>query len=224
MSNETPEQIHQAFCDAFPKRNLTGKKFGRFTVIKFSHWRSRSPYWKCACECGKSVAVCAYDLIAAKSKSCGCLRTALLRVRCTTHGEAISHKLSREYKTWIGIRNRCLTPSSQHYKWYGARGIGICGRWMDYRNFLADMGRCPDGFSIERINNDGDYEPGNCKWADVVTQANNRRSNRRIEFDGRNMTLSQWALVLGIKRATLSGRILGGWTTEEAFKPVRGSA
>lgn len=91
------------------------------------------------------------------------------------HGKASS----RTYRIWRGMQSRCFNPKVKEYRYYGARGIIVCDRWRDFRNFLADMGEIPSGLSIDRINNDGNYEPGNCKWSTAKEQANNRRSNKR---------------------------------------------
>jgi hypothetical protein len=118
--------------------------------------------------------------------------------------------------------NRCHRPTTSGYHKYGARGIVVCERWHTFVNFLADMGEPPEGMSIERKNNDGNYEPSNCRWATAIEQANNKTTSRFIENHGRRMTLSQWARETGIKEATIDMRLRKGWSPEKALTiPVR---
>lgn len=142
------------------------------------------------------------------------------------HGHKPAGGTTREYTIWRNMRSRCVNPSDPNYVKYGARGIHICDEWrMDFVNFLRDMGRCPDGCSIERIDNDGHYEPGNCRWATAKEQANNRRSSRYITHDGETLTLSQWADRAGIRLQTLHFRLKLGWTVERALTtPLRRKA
>ena len=134
------------------------------------------------------------------------------------HGMAGKGKHSGAYKTWISMRQRCLYKSYRRWKDYGGRGITICARWSKFENFLIDMGARPDGYSIERIDNDGNYEPSNCRWATPVEQAKNRRNSRLFQFKGETRCLSEWARVLGFDRSLLRHRIdTLGWNHVEAF-------
>ena len=110
-------------------------------------------------------------------KSCGCYQREATRKRRTTHGDSKNRQVTTEYRSWEALRKRCLNPNNAAYSHYGGRGIRICERWLEsYTNFLTDMGRKPGpGYSLDRINNDGDYEPSNCRWATPKQQANNRR-------------------------------------------------
>lgn len=115
---------------------------------------------------------------------------------------------TREYDRWSDMKSRCYNPASTSYSRYGGRGIKVCDRWLDsFPAFLGDMGRCPDGMSLEREDYNGDYAPENCRWATATEQSNNRRSNARITHDGTTLTISQWATKLGINQHTLRDRL-----------------
>jgi hypothetical protein len=128
-----------------------------------------------------------------------------------------------EYAAWTGMIARCFNKNNKSYPRYGGRGISMCDRWReDFVAFLTDMGVRPSGCSIERINNDGNYEPGNCRWATKREQANNRRSSRFIEFEARRKTLAEWARETGINVPTLHARLAGGWALKDALTtPIR---
>jgi hypothetical protein len=148
------------------------------------------------------------------------------RERCTKHGFSPRGQRMPEYMVWVGIKTRCYNKNDHNYQKYGARGIQMCERWRDsFPNFLEDMGRRPsDDHSIERIENSGNYEPGNCRWATVEEQANNRRSSRIIEFNGHRRTLAQWARSTGLSQDALYMRLHKGWAVERALtQPKRGA-
>lgn len=160
-----------------PKRlELKGKKFGRLTVVAFSH-STGEVFWNCVCECGNEKVVRATHLSQGRIRSCGCVRDELLIVRRRRHGM----KGTAIYGVWQGMKTRCLNPNSEKFHAYGGRGIKICERWMDFANFYADMGAAPPRCSLDRIDNDGDYEPSNCRWSTPKVQANNQRKRRHLE-------------------------------------------
>ncbi len=130
---------------------------------------------------------------------------------------------SRIYRVWAGMRKRCENQRSLPYRDYGGRGIKVCAEWQEFEKFYRDMGDCPDGLSIDRINNDGDYEPGNCRWADRKTQARNKRHNTKITGFGKTMTVSEWSEKTGISAKAILNRISRGLTGEKAVENIPGS-
>lgn len=136
-----------------------------------------------------------------------------------THGESIGYVPSSEYSVWVGIKTRCLNPNDHGYPRYGGRGITICERWRDsFEAFLADVGRRPSpGHSIDRIDVNGHYEPGNVRWATPLEQSNNKRNNRTVTFQGVTRSVPDWARELGLTYATLKQRLRSGWPVEQAF-------
>lgn len=192
--------------------DLTGQKFGKLTVISIHEKRGKFYTWKCVCDCGSGKIVYPFssNLKRGKSKSCGCLVVGHEK----THGMTGTP----EHKTWIKMRQRCLNPNDKEYPRYGGRGIKVCERWDDYLNFISDMGIRPSkDHSIERINNNGDYSPENCKWATRSEQANNRRTSKLIEYNGKFQTARQWSIELNIDYEKLTIRLDNGWNEVEAL-------
>lgn len=151
-------------------QQLSGQTFGRLTVIDFAHSDKRGDaWWNCLCACGTAKPIRAFQLRNGDAKSCGCAS----RIRKPrTHGLTNSS----EYKVWLGMKHRCKNPTATGYAYYGARGIRVCERWLRFENFLADMGTRPSpNHSIDRVNGNGNYEPGNCRWATHSEQMLNRR-------------------------------------------------
>ncbi len=136
----------------------------------------------------------------------------------STHGKS----RSSTYQIWAVMKYRCLNPNFKGYARYGGRGITVCERWMVFDNFYEDMGECPKGMSIDRINNDGNYCPENCRWATPKQQARNTSRNKPITYKGKTLCISEWAAELGISRKTLLHRLNYGWSVEKAFnEPVQ---
>jgi hypothetical protein len=153
--------------------DITGKRYGQLEVLRLAERRGKNnaSYWWCKCSCGNEKIIQGSMLKSGNTKSCGHLKL--------KHGEASSGKHTREYRCWEGIRQRCHNPNNKDYKNYGARGIRECDRWQSFENFLEDIlrdiGRCPPGYTIERVDNNRGYEPGNCKWETRANQNKNKR-------------------------------------------------
>lgn len=165
------------------------EKYNRLTLIKEVEpyiWGKRKyPKFLCKCDCGNMVEVRLDKMKINHSTSCGCYNKELTSKPHETpynakHGHTIGGKSSREYNSWWGMRQRCNNSKSKFYKYYGGRGITVCDRWLNsFENFLKDMGNRPEGMSLDRINNDGNYEPANCRWATQSDQLKNRRPYKR---------------------------------------------
>lgn len=205
--------------------DLTGKRFGRYTVLSRGPSHNGHSHWVCRCDCGAMKTVRAQNLKESGTVSCGCSHKEALRERCisqATHGYARKAKRAPAYIVWMNMIQRCTNPNNGAYHNYGARGIGVSDRWRSFLLFLEDMGEPPRGKTIDRIDVNLGYEPGNCRWATQKEQMNNVRYNRIIEFRGKRLTMQQWADKTGISVATLRSRIVtNNWPIEEALtQPV----
>lgn len=197
----------------------TGSVYGQLTAVAPVSRVGNNICWLCICSCGTEHVVCGGDLTSRQVKSCGCLLGAPNAARNTTHGFS-RHPL---YPRWRNMIDRCYNPRCASYKFHGARGIVVCKRWRtSVRAFIDDMGHPPTEFhQLDRIDNNGHYEPANVRWATPQQQANNRRSNRLFTHNGETKTLSQWARHIGVNVTTLKQRITYGWTFEEAIQGHR---
>ena len=189
-----------------PKFNdLSGKKFGRLNVItgvrKKSGWM-----WKCICDCGRETLIEGRSLTRSKkpTRSCGCLASELARGRVENlsatykHGHAVGGRRSGTLQTWGNMISRCTRPNDKNWIEYGGRGISVCTRWKVFENFLVDMGTRPDNSSIERIDNNGNYELSNCRWATQKEQTRNRRNTIYVNFNNKTLPLSSWCELLDV--------------------------
>lgn len=162
--------------------NLLGKRFDRWLVLRpYRQTKDKKgrmlPYYVCCCDCGTERRVHGVTLVKGKSRSCGCMRGALITQNKTRHGGRKSHP--KEYRAWRGMKGRCKNTNHRHYASYGGRGITVCAAWEnDFPGFLKDVGSAPSPkHSLDRINNDGNYEPSNCRWATATQQAQNTRAS-----------------------------------------------
>lgn len=165
-----------------PKRlELTGEKFGRLTVIGFSHIDSSGrSKWNCSCICGETKTIASSSLMSGLTKSCGCLRKETIIKNSKKHGLAKRDKKHYLYSTWKNMRNRCNNPNNDDYEYYGGLGVKVCKRWDNFQNFIDDMGDRPEGMTLDRINPNGNYCKNNCQWTTIEEQRNNQRPNRKI--------------------------------------------
>ena len=189
--------------------DITGRRFGRLEVIALDHKNeSGEMFWKCRCDCGNETVVKRGNLISGNTSSCGCLKAELTRKRASTHGLSNSSL----YSVWNGMLDRCRNKNSQSYERYGERGIHVCDEWLDFNTFYhwgIENGYDPS-LSLDRIDNDGDYCPDNCRWADDITQANNKRNNRIVTYDGVTHTVAEWSRILDVGYKLLWKRINRG--------------
>lgn len=196
--------------------DLTGRKYGKLTVVSYSETRRKLIYWDCVCDCGNTSIVYGGSLKMGYSKSCGCNKIKYSTKIKSCHGLSGS----RIYKIWCYMLDRCFNERKKDnfYKNWGGRGITVCDRWKDFANFYNDMKEgYADNLQIDRINNDGNYEPGNCRWATRSEQNRNRRGNRVIEYNGEIMIITDWAKRYNIPLSTLRQRISYGWTLHDAL-------
>jgi hypothetical protein len=185
--------------------DLAGRKFGWLQVLhRHDSNIANSIAWFCLCDCGEQKAVRGTHLLTGRVKSCGCLKRSSAAMRTRTHGLT----KTKTYRAWSAMKHRCFSKAAPAFRNYGGRGITVCERWLKFENFLADMGEAPSGTGIDRFpNNNGNYEPGNCRWATPAQQNNNTRKVRILSFGGESMTISEWARKLGLKRTCLATRL-----------------
>lgn len=206
------EKTRSCGCAVFhPRvRNYTGKKFGMLTVVGFHELRGTHNYYRCKCECGNLISLISTAVKEGNNKSCGCKHPNLI------HGQARKNQKSDAYSTWAEMVRRNKRPENITYI---SKGIAVCERWShSFENFFADMGPRPSKrHSIDRIDNDGDYTPENCKWSTIEEQANNRSNNRIMVINGERMTMAQACRRFSMKYSTVSCRVARGWDDEDAI-------
>lgn len=219
---------HQSWPQSKNAHDLSGQRFGKL-VVKGDPRRyitSKQPrtHWHCVCDCGGESFVSASSLKRGLTNSCGCeMRNVLL-----THGHCRNHLAT--YNVWRAMKERCLNPKCAAYGDYGGSGVVICERWMEFENFLNDMGERPKGLTIDRFHEDWvpadgplPYSPETCRWATRKQQQNNRKNNVVIERDGQKLTVTEWANKLNINPDVFARRIGLGWEFERAAtQPVGG--
>jgi len=191
--------------------DLTGKKFGKLTVLQRVENGKSGAYWLCKCECGKTNVVSSCNLKNSAVKSCGCLSF--------KHGL----RYTRLNRIWSGMIQRCYNKNANQYKNYGNRGIEVCQKWRnDFKAFYewAMTSNYSDNLTIDRININGNYEPSNCRWVNAKQQANNRRNNVFITHNGKTQTIAEWENEFGFKPGVIGKRIRKGLDVEDALNPL----
>lgn len=187
---------------------MVGKRFGRLTVLELAEWKSFGstpksyPVWKCRCDCGGEAHIIGQSLRSGKSTSCGCRQREAARAQAK-HGQAMREATTPAYNTWLAMKDRCRNPNNENFRHYGGRGIRVCAEWMVFEAFFRDMGERPKGHSIERVDVNGNYEPGNCIWIPRLEQARNTRACRWLECDGVRLLEREWAKLMGIHETTI---------------------
>lgn len=188
------------------RKDWVGIRQGRLTVVALhKQGTHRSPArWMCQCDCGKTKVICSQSLRIG-TQSCGCLVVERIQER------AKHNKVNTgTYRSWKTMIQRCTNPNFTKYPRYGGRGITVCDEWMTFTNFYEDMGDRPDGYQIDRIDNNKGYYKENCRWADIKTQARNRSSNRNIEINGETKTMSEWCEIFNVSNVKVRMRIHRG--------------
>lgn len=211
------------FPNHYKFRDLTNQIFGILTVLGYIGQTpngSRDAMWLCQCSCGNQKVAITARLNNGMIQSCGCLLNEQLHKGLKfKHGYA----RTRVHSIWQDMIRRCQNPKNKAFKNYGGRGIKVCERWFEFENFLADMGEPPSKkHSIDRKDNNGNYEPSNCKWATPMEQQNNRRNNRLITYQGKTQSMSMWCRELHISTSAVYNRLARHWSIEKIFStPVR---
>lgn len=202
--------------------DISGKRFGRLTAKNREGKSSKPVFWRCVCDCGSEKVVAYKHLAYGTTVSCGCYRDENRAGWARRHGHSGLGR-TPTYVTWEAIKQRCQNPNAVGYESYGGRGIKLCERWRSFPAFLEDMGERPPGSTIDRIDVDGDYVPGNCRWASNREQANNRRNARRLTFEGQTHSVTEWARKYGMSRGVLFHRVFSsGWPMKRALEtPVK---
>ena len=196
--------------------DLTGKKFGRLTVIERAENKGKSVMWVCKCECKNITIVRPENLRSGRTQSCGCLHSEQLSNRNIKHGKSNT----RLYTIWESMKSRCLYKSHARFKDYGGRGITVCNEWIhDFQTFYdwSMANGYAENLTIDRINNDKGYSPDNCRWVTIKEQENNKRSNHKITYKGETHNIKEWADILEINHRVIRKRISVGWSVERAF-------
>lgn len=193
---------------------VVGRRYGRLVTTRKVRKDSRGRwYWQCSCDCGGKKRVRSDSLVSGKITQCQPCTVAQAAERRKRHGLS-DHEL---YDTWKNMMDRCYTPTHRSYPHYGGRGIRVEKEWHDVTRFITDMPIRPAGWTLDRIDNNGNYGPDNCRWASRETQANNTSVNHRLTYRGATRTIAQWSRIRGLLESTIRERINAGWTVEKAL-------
>lgn len=195
------------------KHKLIGKTFGSLTVLSKVGTTNKRYTFSCLCSCGKIITCIGGNLVSGNTKSCGCLRVGL------PHKKKYNKLCANNptHTSWRSMIARTTNKNDFLHKSYRDRGIVVCKEWLDYNNFVRDMGERPSNTSIDRINNNDGYYKDNCRWATPIQQANNTSRNVFIEYNGERHTVTEWSRILGIRDCTLYSRITNGWSIDRVM-------
>ena len=205
-------------------QDLTGQRFGRLTVIEYyGKAKDGHSIWVCKCDCGNTKNINARSLKTKNTISCGCFHTEIRKnkkgYKCNFYKHGKTN--TRLYNIWHSMKSRCCNIKDKNYKYYGGRDIKICNEWLkDFMNFYnwAMENGYKDNLTIDRINNNGNYEPNNCRWVNIKIQSNNRRNNHYITYNGQTHTISEWSNITNIKADTIAKRLnTYNWTIEKTL-------
>lgn len=219
MGNKTNHKIN----------DLTGKRFGRYVVVgraddMISPSGRHRIMWNCKCDCGNYKSVLGASLTAGTVVSCGCYKAELKKDLLTTHGETVGGKPSHLYRVWDGMKARCYNPKKTYYPIYGGRGIKMCDEWHysfeAFRDWAMANGYA-NNLTIDRIDNNGDYCPENCRWVTIKEQNNNKSNSHYLIYNGEKKTIAQWAEETGFSFHLLYLRIAKGMSVEDALLTPR---
>lgn len=206
------------------KQCLIGKKIYRLLVLELTDEKIKT--YLCRCDCGVEKKIAARNLVyqtitSRGTRSCGCLKKEVVAKRAprkAVHGHCINNTTTRTYNSWDGLMKRCYDKKQDNFYNYGGRGITVCERWHDFKNFLEDMGERPLNTSIDRKDRNGNYEPSNCRWGTQEEQYSNKITNRFFTYKGETKTVSQWSRIYGISKNTLRHRLNRNCPEELIFK------
>lgn len=202
-------------------KDLSGSRYGSLLVLSFAGWyhtqSQRYSCWNCQCSCGREKVIRGSDVTSGRIVSCGCHKDSSSKVRLTTHGHCPNKVDTKEHRAWVSMKQRCLNPKDFAYHNYGGRGICIHHDWINsFSSFLSHIGLAPTPeHSLDRIDSNGNYEPGNVRWATRHQQCRNRRTNVILTHDGRSMTMQDWSNETGIAPQTMRVRLDRGWSHSE---------
>ena len=210
--NEAEFKTRQPLANVNRLENITGQRYGRLTVVGLAAIGPRA--WVCKCDCGNAVTITNPKLRCGNNRSCGCLQKEITGARFRTHGMTNQ----KVYRAWKAMIARCERPKTQLFHRYGGRGISVCTQWREsFQSFFNDMGHPPSSLhSLDRINNNGNYEPGNCRWSTRTEQLRNYSRNVLLTVKGETMPIAAWTERMGFPYREIENRIRGGWSVEDA--------
>lgn len=195
-------------------KDISGQRFGRLTVAGKEPLTLVPTKWLCRCDCGNEIDARLSNLTSGSTKSCGCLRKELASARQRRHGMFGT----KVYTSWSAMLYRCRNPKAKPYPLYGGRGISVCERWLDFKNFYVDMGPTHwDGAEIDRIDPNGNYEPSNCRWLSASLSQSNKTCSIQVLYEGKEWYLADLCRSLGLSRRHVNSRLALGWDLTKAL-------